>query len=200
METQEDAREGAENKSERLARLVLEGNRRAFDELVLLHKRFVFNLCYRLLGDYDDADDCAQEVFVKVFRSLKSFKFESSFKTWLYRVTTNTCKTKLNSLEYRLRKRKTRLDIADEDDPKHVEIINGKQSPEDALKRKEIGQMIQEAVDKLPAEQKLIVVLRDMEGRSYEEIMEIMGCKMGTVKSKLSRARHQLRNLLEGNI
>jgi RNA polymerase sigma-70 factor (ECF subfamily) len=199
METQGDARERAGDNSKQLVKQVLDGNDRAFDELVLLHKRFVFNLCYRLLGDYDDADDCAQEVFIKVHRSLKSFKFESSFKTWLYRVTANTCKTKLNSLEYRLRRRRSRLDAVDEDDPKRVDIINNKKSPDDELRRKEIGRMIQRAVNKLPSEQKMIVVLRDIEGRSYEEIMEILGCKMGTVKSKLSRARHQLRQLLEGS-
>jgi RNA polymerase sigma-70 factor (ECF subfamily) len=87
-----------------------------------------------------------------------------------------------------------------EGDEKHTEIVDRSQSPEDDLKRKEIGRLIQAAVDKLPAEQKMIVVLRDMEGRSYEEIMDIMGCKMGTVKSKLSRARHQLRQLLEGAV
>ena len=81
MESHADARD-----NDQLIRAVLAGNERAFDELVGLHKRFVFNLCYRLLGDYDDADDCAQEVFIKVFKSLDGFRFESDFKTWLYRI------------------------------------------------------------------------------------------------------------------
>ena len=79
MELQSDPRE-----NEHLIRAVLAGDERAFDELVGLHKRFVFNLCYRLLGDYDDADDCAQEVFIKVYKSLGGFRFEADFKTWLW--------------------------------------------------------------------------------------------------------------------
>ena len=200
MKTQENARENQEDNGDLLVKQVLAGDDRAFDKLVLTHQRFVFNLCYRLVGDYDDADDCTQEVFIKVARSLKGFKFKSSFKTWLYRVAANTCKTRLNSLEYRLRQRKTRLDMTDEENKTAPEIADDKQSPEDAIRNKEIGRLIQAAVNKLPAEQKMIVVLRDMEGRTYEEIMAIMGCKMGTVKSKLSRARHQLRELLEGTI
>jgi RNA polymerase sigma-70 factor (ECF subfamily) len=200
MKTHEDTREGLKDNSDELVKEILAGDDKAFDQLVRLHQGFVFNLCYRLMGDYDDADDCAQEVFIKVARSLKGFKFKSSFKTWLYRVTANTCKSKLNSLEYRLRRRRTRLDMTGEENQKQPEIIDQQQSPEDDLKRKEINRLIQVAVNQLPPEQKLIVVLRDMEGRTYEEIMEIMGCKMGTVKSKLSRARHQLRTLLEGAI
>lgn len=200
MKTQESTQESRENDGDVLVRRVLAGDDRAFDKLVLLHQKFVFNLCYRLMGDYDDANDCAQEVFVKVARSLKGFKFNSSFKTWLYRVTANTCKSKLKSLEYRLRQRRIRLDVSEEENQTTPELVDQKQSPEDNVKNEEIGRLIRTALNKLPAEQKLIVVLRDMEGRTYEEIMDIMGCRMGTVKSKLSRARFRLRELLEDAI
>jgi RNA polymerase sigma-70 factor (ECF subfamily) len=195
MELQADPRE-----NEQLVRAVLAGNERAFDELVGLYKRFVFNLCYRLLGDYDDADDCAQEVFIKVHKSLEGFRFDSSFKTWLYRIAVNTCKNRFRSLEYRMGQRRVRLDIEDEEDKKQVEIGNNKESPATALRRKEIGRLIQSAINKLPTDQKLVVVLRDMEGRSYEEISEITGLKLGTLKSKLSRARLRLRESLKGAI
>lgn len=195
MESHAEARE-----SEDLVRAILAGNDKAFDELVELNKRFVFNLCYRLLGDYDEADDCAQEVFIKVYRSIKGFRFESGFGTWLYRIAVNTCKNRFRSLEYRMGQTKVRLDMQDDEDQKKIEIGNGGPSPALALKRKELGRLIQDAVNRLPSEQKLVVVLRDMEGRSYEEIIEITGLKLGTLKSKLSRARLRLRESLKGAI
>jgi RNA polymerase sigma-70 factor (ECF subfamily) len=191
-----------EEESVRLVRESLAGDRSAFDKLIMLHKREVFNLCYRLLGDYDDADDCAQEVFIKVSRALKKYRFESRFSTWLYRVTINTCKNKFRSLEYRLRSKKVRIDtvIPMDENEKLVEIESTANSPATELLRKEIDRLIQKAINTLPPKQKLVVVLRDIEGRSYEEIVGITGFKLGTVKSKLSRARHELRLALEGKI
>lgn len=200
MEPPIDAQDGADRESERLVRSFLADDKRAFDELVRLHKRFVFNLCYRLLGDYDDADDCAQDVFVKVFRSVEDFRFESSFKTWLYRVTVNACKSRLRSVEYRLRSRRIRLDTTNEKNGERVDVANHTRSPAASVQREEIGRLIQEAMGHLPADQKTAVVLRDVEGRSYEEIVEIMAIPLGTLKSKLSRARNRLRELLEGTV
>ncbi len=185
-----------------LVKSSLAGDRNAFDRLIMLHKGNVFNLCYRLLGDYDDADDCAQEVFIKVSRSLKNYRFESRFSTWLYRVTVNTCKNKFRSLEYRLRSKKVRIDtvtLMDENE-KIGDIENPAASPATELLRKELDRLIQKAIDALPPKQKLVVVLRDIEGKSYEEIVGITGFKLGTVKSKLSRAREELREALQGKI
>ena len=81
------------------------GNKASFDELVLRHKDRLFNLCFRFLGDYQEANDSAQEVFVKIYRSLKGFRLESAFSTWLYRIAVNTCKNKLKSSEYRHKKK-----------------------------------------------------------------------------------------------
>ncbi len=191
-----------ERQSIHLIKAFLQDDKDAFDQLILLRQRMVFNLCYRLLGNYEDADDCAQEVFIKVYRSLKRFRFESNFSTWLYRITINTCKNKLNSLDFRLRFKKTRLNNnkSAENVPGSIEIGDDTYSPDSSLKRKEISELIQAAVNKLPAPQKMVVVLRDMEGRSYEEIVEITGFKLGTVKSKLSRARLELREILRGRV
>jgi RNA polymerase sigma-70 factor (ECF subfamily) len=199
---EQDTKIDLEMESARLAKSSLAGDRAAFDRLIMLHKHKVFNLCYRLLGDYDDADDCAQEVFIKVSRSLKNYRFESRFSTWLYRVTVNTCKNKFRSLDYRLRSKKVRIDtvIPMEDKENVVDIENGAGSPATELLRKEIDRLIQKAIDALPPKQKLVVVLRDIEGKSYEEIVGITGFKPGTVKSKLSRARQQLREALQGQI
>jgi RNA polymerase sigma-70 factor (ECF subfamily) len=191
-----------ERESIRLVKAFLEDDKNAFDQLILLQKRMVFNLCFRFLGNYEDADDCAQEVFLKVYRSLRKFRFESNFTTWLYRITVNTCKNKLTSLDHRLRFKKMRINNKPhgEDATHHVEIGDETYSPDSSLKRKEISQLIQEAVNKLPTPQKMVVVLKDMEGRSYEEIVQITGFKLGTVKSKLSRARQELREKLRGRV
>ncbi len=202
MRNSNDTRTSIERESIQLVKAFLEEDKNAFDQLILLRKRMVFNLCYRFLGNYEDADDCAQDVFLKVFRSLKKFRFESNFTTWVYRITVNTCKNKLNSLDYRFRFKKMRINNNKpaEDAPQSVEIGDETYSPDSSLKRKEISQLIQEAVNKLPTPQKMVVVLRDMEERSYDEIVEITGFKLGTVKSKLSRARQELRETLRGRI
>jgi len=197
-----DKEDHKEIESRNLARSFLEGDRKAFDKLILLHKHDVFNLCYRFVGDYDDADDCAQEVFVKICRSLKAFRFESSFRTWLHRITVNTCKNRLNSLDYRIRSRQVRIGMTGDtnDDSRQIDIENGRRSPVVELMRKEIDRFIQDAINALPVRQRLVVVLRDIDGRSYEEITEATGLTLGTVKSTLSRARQQLRKALEGKI
>jgi RNA polymerase sigma-70 factor (ECF subfamily) len=186
----------------RLIRLYLRNDREAFNRLILMHKRLVFNICFRMLGDYDEADDCAQEVFIKVSRSLKGFRFGSRFDTWLYRIAVNTCKNRLNSKEYRLRSQKVRIDLERELDngSKLMEIGDDSQSPTSEIINRQTGDLIQKAVDALPVHQKTVVVLRDIEGKSYEEIVEITGFKLGTVKSKLSRARQQLALVLRGKI
>ncbi|MBN1163567.1 MAG: sigma-70 family RNA polymerase sigma factor [Candidatus Krumholzibacteriota bacterium] len=202
MEESITAGNDIERRSKLHARGFLEGDRQAFNRLILLHQRMVFSLCSRLMGDYDDANDCAQEVFIKVHRYLKGFRFESSFRTWLYRIAVNTCKNRLNSLEYRMRKKKLRIDPppSAEENPFARELRDRGDSPLNGLRRKEIGRIIQEALNNLAPPQRMVVVLRDIEGRSYEEIVALTGLKPGTVKSKLSRARLALREALQGKI
>jgi len=181
-----------------LIRAFQAGNKAVFDELVLKHKDKMFNLCYRFLGDYQDANDSAQETFIKVYRSLKKFRFESTFSTWLYRIAVNTCKNKLKSSEYRHRKKMVRLDNPgkSEGTTDSIEIRDKTQSPLVELEKKERLVLIQNAIDSLPPEKKAVVVLCDIEGLSYEEIAHITGYGLGTVKSKLARARLDLRKKL----
>lgn len=171
-----------------------EQDKDAFDRLVIKYQDKVFNLCYRFMGNYHDANDCAQDTFVKVFRSLKKFKGESEFSTWLYRIAVNTCKNKLSSLTYRVSKMMVRLDKP------RTEIKDESNSPEAEFEQSEKGRQIQKAIDALPEDYKTVVVLRDIEGLSYEEIAQITGYNIGTVKSKLARARGRLREKLEGLI
>jgi RNA polymerase sigma-70 factor (ECF subfamily) len=174
------------------------GNKASFDELVLRHKDRLFNLCFRFLGDYQEANDSAQEVFVKIYRSLKGFRLESAFSTWLYRIAVNTCKNKLRSSEYRHKKKMVHLDNPGplEGSTGALEITDDTQSPLLELERKERLNLIRQAIDSLPPAQKMVVVLRDIEELSYDDIANITGYSLGTVKSRLSRARLDLRRKL----
>ena len=178
------------------------GDKTAFDKLVLKHKDRLFNLCYWFLGDYQEANDAAQEAFIKVYRSLKNFRFESAFSTWLYRIGVNTCRNRLKSSEYRQTRRMVRLDNpgASEDSNAFIEIGDESRSPLIELEKKERLMLIKKAIDALPTEQKTVVTLRDIEGLSYDEIAHITGFNLGTVKSRLARARLDLRERLRGVI
>lgn len=178
------------------------GDKAAFDKLVLKHKDKLFNLCYWFLGDKQEANDSAQDVFIKIYRSLKKFRLESAFSTWLYRIASNTCKNRLKSLEHRQKKKMVWLDNpGDLDNREHSAKIQAESpSPMLELEKKERMMLIQKAIGLLPAEQRTVVVLRDIEGLSYEEVTNITGFNLGTVKSRLSRARLELRKKLTGII
>lgn len=177
------------------------GDHPAFEKIVLKYQDRVYNLCYRFLGDKQEAEDTAQEIFIKVYRSLKGFKMKSSFYTWLYRIVINSCKNRVKSLEYR--KSKSRVSIDDDQENKNhsiPDIIDGKNLPDTNLEKKEKIKKIQAAINSLPPDQKTVVMLRDIEGLTYDEIADITKNRLGTVKSKLSRARLGLRNILKGTI
>ena len=190
----------SDQEDKKLINAFLEEDRTAFDKLILKYKDKVFNLCYRFMGDYDEADDAAQETFVKVYRNLKKFRFESSFSTWIYRIAVNTCKNKMSSLNYRINQQMIRLDKpkTSSNGVYPMEIEDHTHSPERLVERKEKQQLIQKAINSLPGKHRRLVVLRDIEGLSYEEIVGITGNKLGTVKSKLARARELLRKKLKG--
>jgi len=179
-------------------RAVQAGDMAAFDHLVVKHKDKLFNMVYWLLGDYQEANDCAQEIFIKVFKSIKKFRFQSSFSTWLYRIAINTCKNRLKSSAYRWKKRTVSLENPEssKQDNRSYKIQNGSPSPENKLEKKEKIMLIQKAVNALPEEQNRVIVLRDIQGLSYRKIVDITGQNLGTVKSRLARARMVLRNNL----
>ncbi len=179
----------------------LSGRREALDSLVLRHKDRIYNLCYRLMGDENDAEECAQETFIKVFRSLGQFRLESSFSTWLYTIAVNTCKNKRNSAEHRFWKRILRIGPRpeEEDDvPPDFEIEDAAPSVLEQITEHERNSLLQEAIDSLPQDQRTVIVLRHIEELSYEEICSITGLNLGTLKSKLARARMQLQKKLQG--
>jgi RNA polymerase sigma-70 factor, ECF subfamily len=174
------------------------GDMAAFDHLVLKHKDKLFNMVYWLLGDYQEANDCSQEIFIKVLKSIKKFRFESSFSTWLYRIAINTCKNRLKSSAYRWKKKTVPLENPEssKDGNLSYEIQNGSLSPANQLEKKERLMMIQKAINALSEEQNRVIVLRDIQGLSYQEISDVTGLNLGTVKSRLARARTALRKNL----
>lgn len=184
-----------------LVRAFLAGNGTAFDNLVLKYQHSVYNLCFRMLGNREDSDDCAQESFVKVYKALKHFKFAAKFNTWLYRITVNTCKNKLASAEYRHRSRQVTIEKSPDDETQRYSVeVADERTPEKALEEKMTQETIIQAIQTLTADHKVLVVLADLEGYSYEAMTQITGLGMGTLKSRLARARQQLRKKLEGVI
>jgi len=174
------------------------GDMIAFDEIVLRYKDRIFSLCYRFTGNFHEAEDCTQDVFLKVYRSLMKFRLESSFYTWLYRITLNTCRSRLKSMKVMNKKKIGYMDNIDNRDEDYQVLENAYEgkNPITELEKIERIRLVQNAIDSLPAWQKEVIILRDIEGLSYEEINRITGYRLGTLKSRLSRARHSLKERL----
>ena len=156
----------------------------AYSQLVLKHKEKVRNLVYLTLGDVDYVDDISQDVFISVYHKLKEFRFESKFTTWLYRITVNKCR------DY-LRKKKVRSIFVD---IKDVDYERGGRTNSDNI---DVPHLVRKAIAKLPEKLKVPLVLRDIDGFSYQEIAEKLECEVGTVKSRIFRARESLKIILE---
>ncbi len=168
-----------------------DGDKSSFEKLVKKYEAKVFNTIYSLIGDSMEADDIAQEVFMKVYQRLEGFNFESKFTTWLYRITVNT------SLDH-MRKRKTKVVSLDSEDGKRIkELLYLSIDPSEALERRELQEMIQMLLNSISPKYRTVLVLKEIEGLSYKEISKAIGCSIGTVESRLFRARAELRRRLE---
>ncbi|MCM8805377.1 MAG: sigma-70 family RNA polymerase sigma factor [Candidatus Omnitrophica bacterium] len=162
----------------------------AFEILVKRYQEKIYNICYRFMGDRQEAFDCAQDTFVKIYENIKSFKHLSSFSTWSYRIAVNTCKNRLSSWQYQRMKKTFSLGEKSSD-------IQNNDSPAQNLEKLRIQEMVQKAIDALPFDCKEMIILRDIQQFSYEEIVKITGLPLGTVKSKIARAREKLKEILE---
>ncbi len=165
-------------------------NNEAFEELIIRYQHKVYNTTFRMLGNHEDALDMAQETFIRVYKSLASFKKNSSFSTWLFCITTNICRDELRK---RQRKLKTLSISGGEENNKIILEDDEENNPEKISMSEELSTTIQEKVNQLPTEQKIVFVLREFQELSYLEIATILDISMGTVKSRLSRARQTLR-------
>jgi RNA polymerase sigma-70 factor, ECF subfamily len=161
-------------------------------ELVIEHQRMVYQLSLNLLNDHNEALDLSQEVFLRVFRTIQNFRGHSSLRTWIYRIVVNQARNRQRWWRRRHRSQQISLDqhIRDHGD---VPAANDGGSPDRLLGRKQLAQRIRVALDRLPFDQKTAIVLREIDGLSYEEIGFSLGIAVGTVKSRLARAREGLR-------
>jgi RNA polymerase sigma-70 factor (ECF subfamily) len=167
------------------------GDEAACAELVAEHQRMVVQLAINLLGDRDEALDLSQEVFLRVFRTIHRFRGQSALRTWIYRIAVNQARNK-----HRFWRRRHRADQVslDEHVATHGEFLSGGEStPDRVFAQKELAERLQRALDRLPFDQRTAIVLREIDGLSYEEIAFSLGVAVGTVKSRLTRARQALR-------
>lgn len=167
-----------------LIKRFIEGDETTFRILVQRHKDKVRNITYLTLGNADAVDDIAQDVFLTVYKNLKKFRFESQFTTWLFRITVNKCKD-------HLRKKRIRNIF--------VSIKEDEQEPAYSFshENKDTAEIVRKAITELPDKLRIPLMLKDLEGLSYQEIAETVNCEIGTVKSRIFRAREGLRNILK---
>ena len=170
------------------------GETDAFEILVHRHQKTIFNLLYRWLGDYDEAAEAAQEVFLSAYRSIKRFRGESSFSTWLFRIAINRAKNRRNSL-IASRKRMVSLEIADPegDGGPVASLPHPGLDPAQEAEQQEIHEQVQQGLNSLKADDALLILLHDLQYVPYEEIAEVLDIPLGTVKSRLHRARQSLK-------
>ncbi len=169
------------------------GDSDAFEELVLTYEKKVYGMALRMTGSADDAFDVAQEVFIRAYRSLRGFKFESRFSTWLFRLSSNMC---IDFLRKSGRRSEFSLDDRGEAGERANEIPDLRYCPETELEKKELAQSVSQALLRLSPEHRQIVVMRDLCGLSYGEIACALSLEEGTVKSRLFRARERMRQEL----
>ncbi len=177
-----------------LVERTLAGDQAAFELLVIKYQRRIERLIGRMVRDVDLVEDIAQETFIRAYRALPKFRGDAQFYTWLYRIAVNTAKMFLLELKRDPTVSQSTLERSNEDDetfqPKSEPSTD--ESPESVLAAKEIGQAVNAALDALPQDLRQAITLREMDGLSYEDIAEVMGCPIGTVRSRIFRAREAI--------
>jgi RNA polymerase sigma-70 factor, ECF subfamily len=167
-----------------------DGDHAAFEQLVLKYQDRIYNLCRHMIQDAGDAQDAAQDAFLKAYAALKNFDPEASLYTWLYRIAVNTC------LDYNKKSRPEPF----EEESTIEDLPSAQPSPERLYQSKETGRLIDAALRKLPDKLRAAIVLKEIEGLLYDEIAEVLHTSVGTVKSRISRARDELRRLLQKKV
>lgn len=181
---------------DKLARAAAKGDEDAFAQLVQLHENKVYHLALRMCGNPEDATDVAQEAFLAAWKGLPNFRGEAGFSTWLYRLVNNA------AIDHLRKTKKQRFDVSLEGDEGHVDTPDTSPGPQEAAEGKELQQAVAEGLNQLGEDHRQVLVLREVQQLSYEEIAGTLGLDLGTVKSRLSRARNALRKILleSGNL
>ncbi|PJX26252.1 RNA polymerase sigma factor RpoE [Advenella sp. S44] len=174
-----------------LVQRVQKGDKKAFDLLVLKYQRKIMGLLARMIGSHSEVEDIAQETFIKAYRAIPQFRGESAFYTWLYRIAINTARNWLSSSDRKLSYPDT-LENKDGETFSHSDNLIDIATPESSMVTQEIVQTVNEAIESLPEDLRMAIVLRELEGLSYEEIAQAMACPVGTVRSRIFRAREAI--------
>lgn len=169
-----------------------QGDMNAFEQLLLRYEKKVYTIAYKYMGNHDDASDMAQEAFIKAYQSIGRFRGEASFSTWIGRITANQC---LDELRRRKKVQITSLDdeVELEEGSVKKEIADEADTPEEHTIKQETVQYVQSMIGQMREEYRIVLVMRELDGRSYEEIAQALSCSLGTVKSRISRARNYLK-------
>ena len=201
MTKNETKKEASKTEDAELVKLAQAGDQEAFRKLVLLYERRALNLAYSLVGNISDAEDIVQDAFMKAYRSIGSFRGQSSFYTWLYRIISNL---NIDYARKRIRKKENNIGEASIIDASiasnelaHKAPMGRIVGPDKSLENLELGEQIQAAINSLSVEHKEVILLREIEGLSYAEISQSTGCSKGTVMSRLHHARKKLQKFLE---
>ena len=179
---------------EALIKKAQDGDVVAFNRLVLKYQEAVYNVAYRIMGDPQSAEDATQEAFISAYKALKRFR-GGNFKSWLMRIATNAC---YDELRRRKRRPQTSLDKITDENESFAFLRSPDEGPEKAQQRLEMMHAIEDCLRTLPDDQRITAVLGDVEGYNYQEIAGMTGVSLGTVKSRMSRARAKLRDCLQG--
>lgn len=185
----------AADSDQQLVKRVQQGDKRAFDLLVLKYQHKIISVVHRYVRDSADVNDVVQEAFIKAYRALENFRGESAFYTWMYRIAINTAKNHLIS-----RGRRPPATDVDIDDAEHFsgnDMLQDIDTPESSLFCDQLQEAVQKAITQLPEDLRTAVTLREMEGLSYEEIADIMECPVGTVRSRIFRAREAIDKVIQ---
>ncbi|MCA3214653.1 MAG: RNA polymerase sigma factor RpoE [Betaproteobacteria bacterium] len=174
-----------------LVERVQRGDKRAFELLVSKYQRKIFRLLSRLIRNPAEIEDVAQEAFLKAYRALPNFRGESAFYTWLYRIAINTAKNHLVA-QGRRAPTTTETEVEDAENFDDADQLRDYNTPDAMLLSRQVGEAVNRAIEKLPEDLRTAVVLRELEGLSYEEIAEAMNCPIGTVRSRIFRAREAI--------
>ncbi|MBD3649562.1 MAG: RNA polymerase sigma factor RpoE [Pseudomonadales bacterium] len=193
---QESLRVTSQKETDRqLVERVQRGDKRAYDLLVAKYQHKIVGLVSRYLRDQDEVLDVTQEAFIKAFRALPRFRGDSAFYTWLYRIAINTAKNHLVSKSRR--PPDTDIDVDEGEFQDNTAVLKDIENPENALATDQLQSVVFKAIDDLPEELKVAVTLREFEGLSYEEIAEVMECPVGTVRSRIFRAREAIEKKIQ---
>ncbi len=183
-----------------LVNAYLDGETRSFDVLVERYQTRLLNFVYRIVGDRERAEDLVQEVYVRVYRHLARFDRSKKFSTWIYTIASNLAKNELRNRSRNPLVLFTSMTKGWEDEERPLEFEDPSSRPDDLFRKRHVRELVESSVAQLPMHHREVFMLREIEGRSYEEIAEITHCNLGTVKSRLNRARNSFAEIIEPSL